>query len=79
MIPQNRVLIRKDRPNSNAGSIILPLQYVEVFTGIVTESKIADVPVGCHVTVKEETPSIELNGIEYFSAQACDLLLVTKM
>jgi hypothetical protein len=79
MIPKNRVLIYKDQPNSNAGSIILPLYLVEVYSGKVVESRISDVPVGCHVTVKEETPSIELGGEEYFSAAACDLLLVTKM
>ena len=76
MIPNKRALIRKDEPKSNAGFIILPTQYVEVYTGVVTESKIADIPVGTHVSVRQETPVIELNGIEYFSAAACDILLV---
>lgn len=79
MIPRNRVLIYKDQPNSNAGSIILPSHLVEVYSGKVVESKIPDVPVGCHVTVREETPSIEIDGKDYFSAAACDLLLITKM
>ena len=76
MIPRNRVLIRKDRPNSDAGFIILPAQYVEVYTGVVTESKIVDIPVGSHVTVRENTPSLEIRGEECFSAAACDILLV---
>ena len=78
MIPRNRILVKKDEPNSNAGSIILPLHLVPVYSGKVVESRIDDVPVGCLVTVKEETPTIELDGVEYFSAAARDLLLVTK-
>jgi hypothetical protein len=78
MIPQKRILVRKDEPNANAGSIILPLHLVEVYSGKVVESKIQDVPVGCRVTVREDTAVIELNGKQYFSAAACDLLLVTK-
>jgi hypothetical protein len=78
MIPNRRALILIDEPNSNAGSIILPLHLVPVYSGKVVESKIADVPVGCRVTVREDTPSIELDGKEYFSAAACDLLLIEK-
>jgi hypothetical protein len=78
MIPINRILVLIDAPNSNAGSIILPLHLVEVYSGKVVESRIADVPVGCRVVVKEETAVIELNGKQYFSAAACDLLLIEK-
>jgi len=78
MIPNHRILIRKDRVNSNAGSIILPLHLVPVYSGKVVESRIDDVPVGCRVVVKEDTAVIELDGKEYFSAAACDLLLIEK-
>lgn len=76
MIPNNRILARKDKPVERIGSLILPSHYIVVNTGVVTESKIADVPVGSHVAFKTDTPEITLDGIHYFSASAKDILLV---